>query len=290
VIEVSKLSMQYPGGHTALRAISFSLSAGTIGLVGPNGAGKTTLLRILATMLQPTGGSARVFGMDVTAPRQQQSIRDLLGYLPQETACHARLSVEQNLDYFALAKGLREKRERMQAIDRVLDHTGLTANRRQRADTLSGGMRRRLGIAIMLLNSPRLIIVDEPTAGLDPAERVRFRNVLADLSGDRIVLLSTHIVQDIEAIAAEVILLNTGTIAFHGPVGSFIEAARGKTWLVPYRGAASRPEADALLLGLQMVDGCLMQRIAAEEAPADGQPASPTLEDAYLYMTQIARQ
>lgn len=249
-----------------------------------------TLLRILATMLQPTGGSAHVFGIDVTAPRQQQSIRDLLGYLPQETACHARLSVEQNLDYFALAKGLREKKARVHAIDSALDQTGLTANRRQRADTLSGGMRRRLGIAIMLLNSPRLIIVDEPTAGLDPAERVRFRNVLADLSGDRIVLLSTHIVQDIEAIAGEVILLSSGAITFHGQVGSLIEAARGKTWLVPYQGAASRPQDDALLLGLQMVDGCLMQRIAAENAPAQGKSTSPTLEDAYLYMTQVAPQ
>jgi ABC-2 type transport system ATP-binding protein len=285
MIEVVNLSKTYPNGNCALQDVTFSLSNGIVGLIGPNGAGKTTLMRILVTLLKPTNGKALIFGFDVEIEKDRQKIRNILAYLPQETGLHPKLTVEQNLDYFAILKRIDEHGARVHEIQRVLEQTGLIEVRRERAQNLSGGLRRRLGIAITLLNEPRVIIVDEPTAGLDPAERVRFRNVLAELAGERIVVLSSHIVQDIEQISSELIVLCSGQILFHGQLSDLIRHACGRIWLVE-KGLVTRDfDEGSPLLGIQAENGRLMQRIISDNPPVpQAKSISPSLEDAYLYM------
>lgn len=198
MIIVENVSKVYQNNKQALSNINIQIDNGMFGLIGPNGAGKTTLMRILATLLYPTTGRVQIFGHDISTPEGKKYIKSILGYLPQTTSVHLNLTIEQNLDYFAILKGIKDRTTRKVHVERVLEQTGLTQLRQDRANTLSGGMKRRLGIAITLLNNPRLIIVDEPTSGLDPAERVRFRNVLFDLAGERIVILSTHIIEDVQ--------------------------------------------------------------------------------------------
>lgn len=291
MIEVSKLSKIYPGDKCALYDVTFTLDTGMVGLVGMNGAGKTTLMRILATLLHPTGGSVNMFTYTLKTERHRRRIRDMLGYLPQETSLHPRLSVEQNLNYFATIKRMDDLPQRDREIDHILEQTGLTDARREQADMLSGGMKRRLGIAITLLNHPRLILVDEPTAGLDPVERVRFRKVLAGLAEGRIVILASQIIQDIESISSRLLILERGQLIFDGQSADLIEQARGRVWMVEPDSASRLPGDDRLLLATTTRHGKPMQRIIADAPPTpDALPDAPSLEDAYLYTLHRSRQ
>ncbi|MCC7207012.1 MAG: ATP-binding cassette domain-containing protein [Anaerolineae bacterium] len=285
MIDIVHLSKTYANGTHALRDITATLDVGVVGLIGPNGAGKTTLMRILATLLRPTQGTARVFGFSIDDNSDQQAIRATLGYLPQTPGVHIKLSVEQNLDYFAILKRISYPQARRHEIDRVIDQTGLLSCRRERAEVLSGGMKRRLGIAIALLNNPKLIIVDEPTAGLDPVERVRFRNILASLAGERLVILSTHIVEDLQQVGNTIVILHEGRILFQGSPRTLMAQARGHIWALERKDSAlDRLDSNAML-SVSEQDGKLMQRMIADTPPSSlACSVEPSLEDAYLYI------
>lgn len=229
-VEIENLSKTYEGGIRALRPLNLSMSDGVFALLGPNGSGKTTLMRILATLLEPTTGTARVDGLDIR--RDRLAIRRLLGYLPQDFGFYPTLTVAEQLDYISLLCDLGSPARRREAVERCLEQVNLTEYRNRRVGQLSGGLRQRLGIAQALLNEPRLLIIDEPTSGLDPEERIRIRGLLAELGHDRIVILSTHIVADVEAAADKVCILRFGHSLFSGPVEELLERVRGKVWMV----------------------------------------------------------
>ncbi len=288
-IRIEGLDLVYPGGVHALDAVSLEIGSGMFGLLGPNGAGKTSLIKILATLLKPTGGAVRVDGLDLD--KQRKAIRRQIGYLPQDFTSFPRLTAREFLDYAARLKGLRPRKARSAEIDAVLESVGLFEARDRRADKLSGGMKRRLGIAQSLLGNPRFMIIDEPTVGLDPEERVRFRNLLSDLArGDRAIVLSTHIVGDISSTCSRIALLDRGRVVFSGPPGELVERARGKVWTV-----TARPEEmDAIKLrypvvaSVPSVEGYEL-RLVADPAPArPAVPAEPNLEDAYVYFMDSA--
>jgi ABC-type multidrug transport system ATPase subunit len=279
-VQITNLSKAY-GDVCALDHIDLDIGVGMFGLLGPNGAGKTTLLRILATLLKPTTGRAVVGGFDVTDARQKWAVKRLLGYLPQELGLYPNLSVYEFLDYLATLKGLHHRTTRQGEVERVLQLVGLDGMARLRIKALSGGMQRRVGIAQALLGDPHLLIVDEPTVGLDPEERVRFRMLLARLAGERVVILSTHIVEDIATTCHDLAVLRRGRICFRGSPAALLNAADGQTWelhLLPeqhpdpnWRIATSVRDAHGLRL-----------RIVGPQPRPDAVPADPTLEEAYL--------
>ena len=211
-LEIEEVSKSYRGGVWALRQFTLSADSGVIGLLGPNGAGKSTLMRILATITKPTKGQVRWDGSDVV--KHPESLRPRLGYLPQDFGVYPNLNPVEFLEYLAAVKGL-EPRAARRRIDDLIDLVNLTEARKRPLGGFSGGMRQRVGIAQALLNDPRLLIVDEPTAGLDPEERVRFRDLLSELAGDRVVLLSTHIVSDVEAAASSIAIVYRGRLLAH---------------------------------------------------------------------------
>ena len=211
-LEIEDVSKTYRGGVRALREFTLSADAGVIGLLGPNGAGKSTLMRILATITKPSKGQVRWDGQDVV--RHPESLRPVLGYLPQDFGIYPQLNTVEFLEYLAAVKGLEPVAARRR-IDDLLELVNLTEARKRALGGFSGGMRQRVGIAQALLNDPRLLIVDEPTAGLDPEERVRFRDLLSELAGERVVLLSTHIVSDVEAVASSIAIVYRGRLLVH---------------------------------------------------------------------------
>lgn len=221
MIQIRNLSKLYPKGIRALHNINLELSSGIVGLVGQNGAGKTTLMRILATLLTPTDGEVIIDGYRLQLPKDCVTVRARMGYLSQTNSFHPELTVEQNLDYFALLKKLDDDLFRQHCIDGVLQALHLDDVRHRPARTLSGGMKRRLGIAITLLNQPKILILDEPTSGLDPEERQRFRQLLSELAQGRLILLSSHILEDIQQIANELIVLHHGHLLFHDTLNKF---------------------------------------------------------------------
>jgi ABC-type multidrug transport system ATPase subunit len=260
------------------------------GLLGPNGAGKTTLIRILVTLLKATSGQALVDGLDVNRHRAQ--IRRMVGYLPQEFHRFPKLAAWEFLDYQASLRGL-GRRQRGERIDELLQLVGLFDVRDRQASKLSGGMKRRLGIAQTLIGDPAVMVVDEPTVGLDPQERLRFRNLLADLAkGDIIIILSTHIVGDISSTCTDVALLNGGRMAYHGPPTDLVDTARGHVW----RMAASHAELDGLkerysvVSTVPSVDGYEVRLVAPESPGPGAEPVPPNLEDAYLHYMQSIGQ
>ncbi len=281
-VQITNLSKAY-GDVCALDHIDLDIGVGMFGLLGPNGAGKTTLLRILATLLKPTTGRAVVGGFDVTDARQKWAVKRLLGYLPQELGLYPNLSVYEFLDYLATLKGLHHRTTRQGEVERVLQLVGLDGMARLRIKALSGGMQRRVGIAQALLGDPHLLIVDEPTVGLDPEERVRFRMLLARLAGERVVILSTHIVEDIATTCHDLAVLRRGRICFRGSPAALLHAADGQTWelhLLPeqhpdpnWRIATSVRDAH----GLQL-------RIVGPQPSPDAVPADPTSKEAYLVL------
>jgi len=289
-IEIRQLSKRYRGGKYALRDVDLDIGSGMFGLLGPNGAGKTTLIRILVTLLKPTSGQVLVDGLDLG--RDRARIRRLIGYLPQDFSRFPKLASWEFLDYAAALAGV-PRRARAERVDRLLDQVGLFDVRDRLASKLSGGMKRRLGIAQTLIGDPSIMIVDEPTVGLDPQERLRFRNLLADLArGEIVIILSTHIVGDISSTCTDVALLNDGEIVFKGRPDDLVEAASGKVWKI----AASHGELDDLkeryaVVSTVPADQGYEVRLVATQRPGRGaEEAEPNLEDAYIHYMQSIGQ
>jgi ABC-type multidrug transport system ATPase subunit len=274
---------QYRRGAWALRGLSLQLGPGVLGLLGPNGAGKSTLMRILATITRPTTGRVTWNGADIA--RSPDVLRATLGYLPQDFGVYPNLNAVEFLEYLAAIKGL-EGRAARRRIDDLLQLVNLAEAARRPLAGYSGGMKQRVGIAQALLNDPQLLIVDEPTVGLDPEERVRFRNLLSDLSGQRIVILSTHIVSDVEATASDIAVINQGQLLSYAAPETLLQSAAGQVWewVIP---SAELPAARQrhLISSTVRTSAGVRLRAVAETAPAtDAQSVVPALEDAYLYL------
>jgi ABC-2 type transport system ATP-binding protein len=267
----------------ALDQVTLQINPGMFGLLGPNGAGKTTLLRIVATLLKPTHGRVTVDGFDVSDRRQKWVIKQILGFLPQELGLYNGLSPAEFLDYIATLKNLHNPHVRAEAVAQVMALTGLRTVAHQRIGTLSGGMKRRVGIAQALLGDPQLLIVDEPTAGLDPEERVRFRNLLAGLATERIVILSTHIVEDIAATCNRMAVLDQGRVRFHGAPSTLIAAAEGQVWEVEIPLNQSPPVSWRIASRMLAAES-LRLRVVGEQPDQSARPVVPTLEEAYLVL------
>jgi ABC-2 type transport system ATP-binding protein len=285
---IENVSKRYTAEVWGLREFSLSLSAGVVGLLGPNGAGKSTLMRILATISKPTGGKVLWNGTDIVhAP---DGLRQVLGYLPQDFGVYPNLTPVEFLDYIAAAKGLTSGAARRR-IDELLLLVNLDGERNQKLGGFSGGMKQRVGIAQALLNDPRLLIVDEPTAGLDPEERVRFRNLLSDLSGDRVVILSTHIVSDVEAVATDIAVIAKGGLIAHDAPEALLEGVQGHVWewLVPSADLVSVRSRYKVSGTIRRSDGVLCRVISAGPPSPEARPAEPSLEDAYLRLVSDAR-
>jgi ABC-type multidrug transport system ATPase subunit len=287
-LTVENLSKNYRGGVQALRNVQLSLNPGVLGLLGPNGAGKSTLMRILATITQASYG--RVLWNDNDIAGNPDSLRDVLGYLPQDFGVYPNLSAIEFLDYLAAVKGI-PAAAASQRISELLALVNLADVAKRPLGGYSGGMRQRVGIAQALLNDPQLLIVDEPTAGLDPEERVRFRNLLSELSGERIVILSTHIVSDVEAVATDIAILAHGQLLAHGAPESLLSQVTGKIWevVVPSVELPSLRGKYLVSSTAHRSDG-VHARVVADSAPSTAaRQLEPSLEDAYLAVLATQR-
>jgi len=285
---ISSLSKQYRHDFWGIRDFTLELNSGIVGLLGPNGAGKSTLMRMLATITQPTDGSIHWNGSDVI--KNPNSIRSVLGYLPQDFGIYPHLTGAEFLEYMAAIKGLDTNNSRKR-INELLTLVNLVQVANRPLGGYSGGMKQRIGIAQALLNDPQLLIVDEPTVGLDPEERVRFRNLLSDLSGERLILLSTHIVSDIEAVATEIVVINQGQKIHHAPPEDLLKIMRGKIWLwiVPSTELPTLKQKYLISGTLRHPEG-MQVRVVSESSPSeDAQLVEPNLEDAYLYLVSQNR-
>ncbi|HEX4487592.1 MAG TPA: ABC transporter ATP-binding protein [Terriglobales bacterium] len=278
---IDNVSKRYRADVWALRAFSLELGTGILGLLGPNGAGKTTLMSILATITRATEGKVIWNGTDLAA--DPNALRQVLGFLPQDFGVYPNLSPLEFLEYLAAVKGLDPATSRRR-IDELLNLVNLTDVRKRPLGGFSGGMKQRVGIAQALLNDPQLLIVDEPTAGLDPEERVRFRNLLSDLSGERIVILSTHIVSDVEATATDIALISKGTLVAHATPEELLRQVEGKVWewVVPSADLNAVKQKYLISSTVRRSDG-IHVRVLGGDPPNGAQPIAPTLEDAYLY-------
>jgi len=284
---IDNVSKLYSGKVWALRDFSLELGPGVLGLLGPNGAGKTTLMNILATITRASGGSVTWNGQDLAA--HPDAVRSVLGYLPQDFGVYPNLNAEEFLEYLAAVKGLDATTSRRR-IDELLNLVNLADVRKRPLGGFSGGMKQRVGIAQALLNDPLLLIVDEPTAGLDPEERVRFRNLLSDLSGERIVILSTHIVSDVEATATDIALISQGTLVVHASPEELLRKVEKRVWewVIPSSELNAAKQRYLISSTARRSDG-VHGRLLAEVAPDGAQLVSPTLEDAYLYCLSAHR-
>ncbi len=280
-LEIEDVSKRYRGGVLALRGFSLELKPGVLGLLGPNGAGKTTLMSILATITRATEGRILWNGTDIA--RDPDVLRSVLGYLPQDFGVYPNLNAVEFLEYLAAVKGL-DAATAARRIEGLLELVNLTEARKRPLGGYSGGMKQRVGIAQALLNDPQLLIVDKPTAGLDPEERVRFRNLLSDLSGERIVILSTHIVSDVEAAATDIALIAKGSLVAHATPEALLLGVEGKVW----EWVVASAELDAVRLqflissATRRSDGVHL-RVLGNDPPSGAVPAAPTLEDSYLH-------
>jgi len=279
---IRDLSKTYANGTRALNHVSLDVPPGMFGLLGRNGAGKSTLMRIIATLQEPDAGSVRLGDIDVI--RQRERVRETLGYLPQSFGFHPKVSAERLLDHFAVLKGLIEQGVRRDVVDSLLRRTNLWDVRTQRLGTFSGGMRQRFGIAVALLGSPKLIIVDEPTAGLDPEERVRFLNLLSEIGEDSAVILSTHIVEDVEELCTRLAIIDRGEILLESEPMRAIAELRGRIW----RRSVSRDELSALEQKLPVISTKLFAGRTVAHVYADTSPGAafdavePDMKDVYF--------
>ena len=282
-LTIEHLSKQYRRDFWGLRDFDLELGPGVVGLLGPNGAGKSTLMRMLATITQPSEGTVKWNGADIV--KSPDTLRSVLGYLPQDFGVYPNLNAIEFLEYMAAIKGLDAKTSR-QRIDELLQVVNLKDAAKRPLGSYSGGMKQRVGIAQALLNDPQLLIVDEPTVGLDPEERVRFRNLLSDLSGQRIVLLSTHIVSDVEATATEIVVINQGRKLQHAAPEKLLQLLEGKVWqwIVPSTDLPALKQKHILSGTIRRHDG-VQVRVVSESHPATGaESIAPNLEDVYLYL------
>jgi ABC-2 type transport system ATP-binding protein len=283
-LSLESVTYRYSKHQVAVSGLALDLGPGILGLLGPNGAGKSTLMRMLATMTRPSAGRITWNGVDIA--RDPDTLRATLGYLPQDFGVYPALSAREFLGFIAAVKGLSGAKARTR-VDDCLSMVGLSDAADRRLGDFSGGMRQRVGIAQALLNDPALLIVDEPTVGLDPEERMRFRHLLTDLAGERLVILSTHIVSDVEASASSIAVMTAGELRFHGTPEQLIARAEGHVWewtIAPERLADVR-QRHKLCGSLRRPDG-IRVRVIADAAPdADAQCVAPELEDAYTWLT-----
>ena len=287
-LEIRHLSKTYPNGVRALDDVSLTIPTGMFGLLGPNGAGKSTLMRTLATLQEADDGSAVLVGAkggDIDVLKEKDRLRGVLGYLPQDFGVYPKVSAEDLLDHFARLKGLTDGKVRKQAVDALLERVNLHAVRKQQLGGFSGGMRQRFGIAQALLCNPSLVIVDEPTAGLDPEERVRFHNLLADIASDVVVILSTHIVGDVADLCGRFAVIEKGRLRLAGEPEALVAELAGRVW----QKAVDKGEVDALktttrLISTRLAGGRTIVRAYGEsDPPASGfEPAQADLEDVYF--------
>ena len=287
-LSISNLSKTYGNGVRALQDVSLDIPAGMFGLLGPNGAGKSTLMRTIATLQQPDSGSIRLGDIDVLT--QPEDVRKILGYLPQEFGLYPNLSAERVLDHFAEMKGVANRGERRDLVHALLKQTNLWDARKKAVGGFSGGMKQRLGIAIALAGRPQLVIVDEPTAGLDPNERHRFLNLLSEIGDDVIVILSTHIVEDVRELCRRMAIINQGQVVLQGDPSQVLEEVRGHIW----RKRISKSELPGLqatlnVISVRLVAGDPVIHVYSDSRPGDGFAAvEPNLEDVYLHRVGIA--
>ncbi len=282
-LSVDSVTYRYPGGHAAVSDMSLKLGPGILGLLGPNGAGKSTLMRILATLARPSSGKVAWNGEDIA--RNPNALRVALGYLPQDFGVYSALTAREFLAFLAAVKGLSGAAAK-ERIESCLSLVGLSDAAGRRLGEYSGGMRQRVGIAQALLNDPSLLIVDEPTVGLDPEERMRFRHLLTDLAGQRLVILSTHIVSDVEASATELAVMALGQLRFHGTPEQLIAKADGHVWewTLPAEQLAEVRNKFVVCASLRRPDGIRVRVVSSESPNADAQAVAPGLEDAYTWL------
>jgi len=295
-LHIRGVSKTYPNGVQALKNVSLTIPAGMFGLLGPNGAGKSTLMRILATLQDADEGSIHLgpsTRADEVAPRsgqgidvlhQKDDVRKTLGYLPQEFGVYPKVSAEKMLDHFALLKGIADRRARKDVVDALLRQTNLWDVRKQKLGGYSGGMKQRFGVAVALLGNPKLLIVDEPTAGLDPAERVRFLNLLSELGENSVVLLSTHIVEDVSELCTRMAIINKGEILLEAEPARAMGDLRGRIW----RRVIAKAELPAIeqahaVISTKLLGGRTVVHVCSDGAPGAGfEPTEPDLEDVYF--------
>ena len=290
-ISVQGLNKVYDNGKHALNDINLDIESGMFGLLGPNGAGKSTFMRILVTLMKPTSGSIFIDGLDILKDRSE--IRKILGYLPQDFRFFTKLKTWEFLDYAARLAGIKNKKERRSRVDLWLENVGLFDVRDRAADKLSGGMKRRLGIAQALIGEPKLLVVDEPTTGLDPEERIRFRNILSDISQkDAIIILSTHIVGDISSICQSMTLMDNGHLGYNGSPEELIDRTRGHV----FRVETSGKEYDILKNAYPVIStiptdkGWDVQFVGENVEVKNAVQVEPTLEDAYVYYMEYVSE
>ncbi|WP_017576962.1 ATP-binding cassette domain-containing protein [Nocardiopsis kunsanensis] len=274
-VEVSGLTKVFGPGVRALDGADLAFRGGIVGLLGPNGAGKTTLMRVLTGSLRPTAGRVVVDGHDLATNRGRRAAQRTIGYMPQELGLYPDLTGREFLDYMASLKGIGGRRVRCSRVRDMLSRVGLEEHGGRRIAEYSGGMRRRIGIAQSLLGDPGLLVVDEPTAGLDPEERMRFRSLIAHIGQERTVVLGTHILDDVSQLCSSVTVLSAGRPSFHGTVRDMIDVARGRTYEVPVGVPVGQR---AMVVGTSP-EYC---RVVAPETPSRGRPVPPTLEDGYI--------
>ena len=280
-IKITDLSKNF-GSKQALKNISLDINQGMFGLLGPNGAGKTTLMKIISTLLKKNCGEVTVCGIPV---EKSSEIRELIGYLPQDFSMYGNMNAYEALDYLATLSGMK-KSERKTKVPELLEKVNLLEQRKTKVKAMSGGMKRRLGIAQSMIHDPKVIIVDEPTAGLDPEERVRFRNLLCEIAKDRIVLLSTHIVGDIEATCEEIAVLNQGEIVFRGTVRELLKLVENKVYTLEISTSELDMMKERYLVTGILTSGSLAKvKLIADEKPFESATlCSADVEDAYMYL------
>jgi len=279
---IRDLTKTYPNGVKALNQINLTLEKGMFGLLGPNGAGKSTLMRTIATLQDPDSGSIMLGDIDMVAEKQE--VRKVLGYLPQDFGFYPKVSALDLLNHFAILKGISDKKERKEIVDALLQQTNLFEDRKRNVSEYSGGMRQRFGIAQALLGNPKLIIVDEPTAGLDPMERNRFHNILSEIGEQVIVILSTHIVDDVRTLCNRMVVMNHGTILLEGTPAEAVASVQGRIW----RKAVEKSELAEFRMRLPVIshhvsEGRMMIHVMSDDRPEDGfEAVDATLEDVYF--------
>ncbi|MEP6762893.1 MAG: ABC transporter ATP-binding protein [Gemmatimonadaceae bacterium] len=285
---IDRLTKTYANGVRALQDVSLTISPGMFGLLGPNGAGKSTLMRTIATLQQPDSGSIRFQDIDVL--KQPDKLREVLGYLPQEFGIYPNMPAESVLDHFATLKGVVNAGERKELVQALLQQVNLYEARKKSVGGYSGGMKQRLGIAIALAGNPKLLIVDEPTAGLDPTERNRFLNLLAGIGDDVVVILSTHIVEDVRELCAQMAIINKGGVIVQGVPSKILDEIRGRLW----RKVVPRAQADDYrkryqVISTSMSAGASVLHVYAETNPGDGfESIDPDLSDVYFHRLAAA--
>src|SRR5687767_1112100 len=286
-LHIRDVSKTYPNGVQALKDVTLTIPAGMYGLLGPNGAGKSTLMRILATLQEPDAGRICLSGPNGTSIdvlNQKDEVRKTLGYLPQEFGVYPKVSAEQLLDHFALLKGVADGAQRRAVVAALLRQTNLWEVSKQKLGGYSGGMKQRFGVAVALLANPRLLIVDEPTAGLDPAERVRFLNLLSELGENSVVLLSTHIVEDVSELCTRMAIIDRGEILLEAEPLRAIDDLRGRIWRrIISKSDLADVERNHAVISTKLLAGRTIVHVYSEASPGAGfDPAEPDLEDVYF--------